>query len=432
MRGFLLVWAGQIVSVLASGMSGFALTLFMYERTGSATAMGLMGLCYTLPFLLMSPLAGALVDRYDRKLMMAISDLVGAVGTAGILVFSLLGRLEVWQLYVAGALMGIGNTFQWPAYSASISLMVPEKDLARANGLMGLVESGPAVFAPILAGIALPVLGLPGLLALDLATFALALGGLSLVTVPNPPKADEASRPSLLSDATFGFRYILERRGLFSLQLAFLFVNLFSSTALTLVSPFVLAKTGSDSVSLGSVQSAAAIGGLAGGLLMSVWGGFSRRRHGIFLGCFLIGLFGSVFFGLSRSLPYWIAFSALGSAAGPLANASSQAIWQARVPPEIQGRVFSARRLISWLTTPIAPLLAGLLADFFFEPLMRGADSPSLPRALVGSGPGAGMGFLMALCGLGVCAAALAVELSPDIRDLDRPPKVDPESQAAV
>ncbi|MBL8967788.1 MAG: MFS transporter [Spirochaetaceae bacterium] len=423
MRGFLLVWIGQLVSVLASGMSGFALTLFVYRETGSATAMGLMQVAYLLPFLLMTPLAGVMVDRGDRRLMMALSDLVAAVGTIGVLVLSALGRLEVWHLYAAAALNGIGNTFQWPAYSAAISLMVPKEQYGRADGLMSLMESGPGILSPLLAGALLPVLGLTGILAIDLATFLLALGALALVAVPNPPRAPatetEKEKPGLLKEAGFGFAYIFKRPGLLGLQLVFLGVNLFSSIGFSLLAPLVLARTGQDSLALASVQSAGALGAVGGGIVMSLWGGFKRRTYGVVLGCLAIGLFGTLGFGLAATMPLWIAMSVLGALFGPIANASSQAIWQSRVPPEFQGRVFSSRRLISWFTTPIAPLAAGLLADLAFEPLMRGPRPPALLAAIVGSGPGAGMSLILVACGLLTAAVSLIPLFQPAIRALD-------------
>ncbi len=147
MSGFLIVWAGQIVSILASGMTNFALTIWMFQQTRSATAMGLMQVAYILPFLVLSPIAGVMVDRYDRKLMM-VSDLTAVTATAGILVLQALGVLEFWHLYVAAVFFGLGNTFQWPAYSAAISTMIPKEQYGRANGLMSLMEAGRGCWPP--------------------------------------------------------------------------------------------------------------------------------------------------------------------------------------------------------------------------------------------------------------------------------------------
>ena len=188
MVGFTFVWAGQILSVLASSASSFALTIWAYQTYGSATALGVISTSFLLPFLLLSPIAGALVDRHSRKLMMMVSDIVAVVATFGILIMHSTGGLDIWHLYVAAAIMGLGHTFQWPAYSAAITTMLPKEQYSRANGMMSLVESGPAVFAPILAGVLYPIVGLRGILILDVSTFFLAIGALIAVHVPPPPK----------------------------------------------------------------------------------------------------------------------------------------------------------------------------------------------------------------------------------------------------
>jgi MFS transporter, DHA3 family, macrolide efflux protein len=182
--GFSIIWIGQIISVLTSTMSHFALTIWLFQETGSATAMGLMQVFFLTPFLLISPFAGAMVDRYNRKLMMMVSDLAAVSATCGILVLQVTGQLQFWHLYIAAILNGLGNTFQWPAYSAAISTMLPKEHYGRANGMMSLIESGPGVFSPLLAGAMLPVIGLTGILLIDVATFTLAIGALLLVHIP--------------------------------------------------------------------------------------------------------------------------------------------------------------------------------------------------------------------------------------------------------
>ncbi len=178
MTAFIVVWLGQIVSVLASTMSQFGLTIWLYQQTGSALAMGMMQVAFITPFLLLSPVAGVMVDRYNRKLMMMVSDFTAILATASVFILLALGRLETWHLYVAAALNGIGNTFQWPAYSAAITTLVPKEQYSRANGLMSLVEAGPAVFAPLLAGALLPLIGLTGILSIDVITFFFAMSRL--------------------------------------------------------------------------------------------------------------------------------------------------------------------------------------------------------------------------------------------------------------
>ena len=242
---FTLVWIGQLISVLTTQMSGFALSIWIYERTNSATALGLSQVFFITPFLLISPIAGAMVDRYDRKWMMALSDLAAGVATLGVLVLQALGWLEVWHLYAAALLQGLGNAFQWPAYSAAITLMVPKEQLGRANGMMGLVEAGPAVIAPFAAGALLPLIGLTGVLTLDVATFVLAVSALLIVIIPPPPTSavGAESRGSIWSEAAFGFRYIFARPGLLGLQLVFFTGNLLFGMIGTLAQPFVRGLT---------------------------------------------------------------------------------------------------------------------------------------------------------------------------------------------
>jgi DHA3 family macrolide efflux protein-like MFS transporter len=423
LTGFTIVWLGQIVSVLASSMSHFALTIWMFQQTGSATAMGLMQVFFITPFLVVSPLAGALVDRCNRKLMMMLSDLGAVVATLGILLLYSTGHLQFWHLYFAAILNGLGNTFQWPAYSAAISTMLPKEQYGRANGMMSLVESGPGVFAPLMAGALLPLIGLGGVLCLDVATFILAIGALSIVHIPQPKATleGEKGRGGLWKEAAYGFKYIFARPGLRGLVGLFLVANLFSGMAWTVFAPLILSRTGNDSVIFGSVQTVAAIGGVAGGILMSAWGGFKRRIHGI-LGVWLVSnLFGMVGFGLGQGLGVWIPSIVLVTLLGPVVMGSSQAIWQAKVAPDVQGRVFAARRLIAWITQPVSPILAGTLADFVLEPAMQNKMS-GLARtfgSLVGNGPGSGMSLLFIFGGLALALTCAAGYVIPSIRNVE-------------
>jgi len=421
MFAFIIIWIGQLVSVLASSMSHFALTIWMYQQTESVFALGLMQVFFITPFLLVSPFAGVMVDRYNRKLMMMLSDLAAVIATGGIFILYSLGMLEFWHLYIAAVLNGIGNTFQWPAYSAAISTMIPKEQLGRANGLMSLMEAGPGVLAPLLAGMLLPIIELTGILLIDVITFFFAVGTLIFVHIPQPRKTEEGQQKSgnVLSEAAYGFTYIFARPSLLGLQLVFFFANLFSGMGWTLVAPMILARSGSDSLVFGTVQTAGAIGGVAGGIIMSIWGGFKRRVHGVLLGWILTS-FSSMVLGMGQGLPLWIPAMVAAALFSPLINASNQAIWQAKVAPDLQGRVFSARRLIAWFTNPISPLIAGTLADLVMEPAMRSNGALAVMfGGLVGTGPGAGMGLLLIFCGLGAALVGLAGYFIPAIRNAE-------------
>lgn len=409
MFGFTLVWLGQIISVLATNMSLFALTIWVFEKTGSATALGLMQVFFITPLLIITPFAGVLVDRHNRKLMMMVSDLTAGLATISILILQALGVLEVWHLYAAAIFQGLGNAFQWPAYSAAISTMIPKEKYGRANGMMSLVDMGPQVLSPMLAGALLPVFGLTGILSIDVTTFILAILVLFFVHIPQPPRTVEGAQAegNILKEAVFGFRYIFARPSLLGLQLVFFFGNLCAGIAYTILAPMILLRTGNDAVSLGLVQSAGAIGGVVGGIAMSAWGGFKRKVHGV-LGGWIVSSFFLALMGLGTWVPFWIATNALSALFVPLINGSNQAIWQSKVAPDVQGRVFSARTLIAWLTNPISPLIAGTLADYVLEPAMRTQSGLSSALGwLIPPGPGAGMGLLIFISCLGGILAGL-------------------------
>jgi DHA3 family macrolide efflux protein-like MFS transporter len=422
MFAFTIVWLGQIISVLASSMTGFGLTIWMYQQTKSATAMGMMQVAFITPFLLLSPIAGVMVDRHNRKLMMMVSDLVAGLSTIALLILFATGHMQFWFLYIANVINGIGNTFQWPAYSAAISTMVPKEQYGRANGMMSMIGAGPGVLAPLLAGALLPFIKISGIMLIDVITFVLAIFALLIVFVPQPERTVEgkAGKGSLLKESAYGFKYIFQRPSLLGLQLVFFLGNLFIGMGGTVFAPMILARTGSNSLVFGSVQTAGAIGGVIGGVLMSAWGGFKRRVHGVLAGWAILGVFVAMF-GIGRGLPMWILAMVLMMLVVPLIDSSNQAIWQVKVAPDVQGRVFSVRQLIALFTNPISPIIAGTLADFVLEPAMRPNGSlASVFGGLVGTGPGAGMGLLIVLCGLASILVGLGGYLFRPIYDAEK------------
>jgi len=422
MLGFTIAWVGQVVSLLGTNMTAFALTIWAFELTGSATALALVGFFYVTPMLVFSPIVGAIVDRSNRKWMMAISDLASGIATLGVLGLYLAGQLQIWHLFVANAIMGLFQSFQWPAYSAAISVMLPKEHYGRANGMMSLAESGSGIFAPLLAGAVLGIVGLGGVLFIDIATFVFAILTLSAIHVPQPPLTEDGleGRGNLFQEAAYGFRYILARPSLLGLQSVFLLGNFFASMVFIILAPMILARTNNDELIYGSVMSAGAVGGVIGGLVMSAWGGPKRRIHGVLGGWILASLVEGVVMGLGRSLPVWAAASLLGAFFVPVINGSNQAIWQAKVAPDVQGRVFSIRRLIAWFVNPVAMLVVGPLADYVMEPAMRAGGALSGAFGwLVGSGPGAGMALIFIFSGLLAVLVSLGGYATTAIREVE-------------
>lgn len=424
MLGFTIVWFGQIISLMGSAMTGFAVTIWAFEKSGgSATALVLVGFFAFIPQIIFAPVAGALVDRWNRKLTMMLSDL--AAGSTTIILLFLFGGdiLEIWHLCVLNFISGLFQTFQWPAYSAAISIMIPKQQYARASAMMGLAETGSGILSPILAGALLPAIGLTGILIIDIVTFSFAIGALLIIHVPQPLTTAEGreSHGSLLQESLFGFKYILKRRPLLSLQLVFFFGNFLSSFSWPLLAPYILLQTSNDSTSLGAVMSAGAIGGVIGGLIMTAWGGFKQRKvNGVLLGWMLSG-FTFILLGAGRSLPLWIAAMFLTNTIIPLVNSSNQAIWQAKVPPDLQGRVFSIRRLIAQVTAPLAMLLTGPLADYLMEPAMASPNASLAPLFswAVGTGPGTGIAVILITCGVLIAFVGLGGYLNASVRNAE-------------
>lgn len=441
MRAFIIVWIGQVVSLFGTSLTQFALTIWAWQLTGEATALALVGLFSFGPSVILSPVAGALVDRWNRKLVMMVSDLAAGISTIAIFLLYLSGNLEIWHLYVAGFFSGAFQSFQFPAYSAAVTMMLPKEQYARASAMLAMAESGARIFAPTVAAAFLVFIGIGGILTIDIVTFIFALATLVWVHIPQPKKSKDEEitkhEGNLWQETLFGFKYILARRSLFGVQMIFFLINLFATIGFTLLAPMILARMESGTVTaallptpangedigqiaLGVVESAMAVGGLIGGLAVSIWGGPKRRIHGVLLGMMASSLIGQVLFGLARVPLVWIVTGAVGSLFIAILNASNQAIWQSKVDPNVQGRVFSVRRWIAQITIPLAMLLAGPLADRVFEPaMMEGGSLAGTFGSLLGTGAGSGMALIFVSTGILGTASALFGYLIPAIRNVE-------------
>ncbi|MFC2108356.1 MFS transporter [Candidatus Bipolaricaulota bacterium] len=416
------VLSGQFLSMIGTGMTRFALTIWAWQLTGQATALALVGFFSFLPMMIVSPLAGALVDRWNRKITMMISDLAAGLATIAVFILFLLGQLELWHLFAAASFTGIFEAFQFPAYRSSVTTMIPKQHFARATGLIQLAGYGSGILAPIAAAALIGQIGIGGIMMIDIVTFTFAVGVLFFVRIPQPARSVEGaqSQGSLWQESIFGFRYIFRHKGLLGLQTLLFSVNLVSTIAVVLMPAMLLARTGGSEIILGSVQAAIGIGGVAGGILFSIWGGPKRLIHGALLGMAAMMLFGVTGFGISRALVPWIVTGATMSLFGPMLNGCLSGIWQRKVPADIQGKVFAIRRTIAEAGRPLAMLAAGPLADHLLEPAMTGTGT--LARVfgpVVGTGPGAGMGLMFVFAGIIAAAVALTGYLFPLVRDIE-------------
>ena len=416
MRVFLIIWLGQLVSLVGSGLTSFALGLWVYQHTGSVTRFALIGLFTALPNIALSPLAGALVDRWDRRRAMILSDAGAGLCTLMIAFLFLTNRIKVWQIYLAAGASAAFGTFQWPAYSAAMTLLVPKKHLGRANGMVQFGQAAAEILAPALAGVLVLTTRVQGILLIDFVTFFFAVTTLLLVRFPRPgtTTAGQTSRGSLWRQASYGWRFITARRGLLGLLVFFIVVKFLWGMVGALIAPMILGFTSADV--LGIVISIAGGGMLAGSLVMSAWGGPKRRIDGVLRFELLSGLC-FLLMGL-RPSAWPVALGAFGAHLTiAIIYGSNQAIWQSKVPHSVQGRVFATQQMIAKSATPLAYLTAGPLADKLFEPLLAfdGPLTGSIGQ-ITGAGPGRGIGLLFIVMGILKVAVTLGGYLDPRIK----------------
>jgi MFS family permease len=406
---FIVIWLGQFVSLLGTAMTRFALLIWAYQQTGQATTLALLGFFSFVPYILASPFAGVVVDRFSRRWVMLCADLGAGLMTLALLLLYATGHLQIWHLYLAQALSGAFEAFQLPAYSAATTMLVPKEHYGRAAGLRSLAGSASELLAPFAAGGLLLLIGMDGIMLIDVGSFLLATIALLLVRIPPPPApaaGSGRSEGSIWGEMSFGFHYILGRPGLFGLLLIYVGMNLFATlTYFSILPAMVLVRAENGELALAAVQSALGLGGVAGGFIASVWGGPKQRIHGILSGAALSFLLGDLLFALGRSAPAWSAAAFLAAFFIPFISSAHVAIWQAKVAPHVQGRVFSVKGVFQQSSMPLGYLLAGPLADRFFEPAMaHGGSLAGLFGSLVGTGPGAGMALMFLCTGLlGTC-----------------------------
>ncbi len=339
MKTFYTIWFGQLISTLGSGLTGFALGVWLYERTGSVTLFALNILAYSLPAVLMSPLVGVMTDRYDRRKIMLAGDFGAGLSTLVVFLLLTAGSLEIWHIYIATAVGSVFGSFQWPAYMAATTMLVPKEQLGRASGLSQIGQALSQLLSPAIAGVLFLAIGLQGVIAIDFATFLFAVGTLLLVRIPRPATSDtgKESQGSVWSEAKYGWHYIRVRTGLFGLLLWAAVVNFSLAFIGPILLPMLLNMT--TVAMVGVVSSLMGIGMLAGTLVMSAWGGPKRRVMGIFVCGSWLGVC-MVVMGLRPYLPLITISAFLGMFVVPIANGASQALWQTKVEPDIQGRGF--------------------------------------------------------------------------------------------
>lgn len=429
-RVFLLVWGGQFVSLVGSGLTQFALGVWVFTVTGSPSQFALSVLCIALPRIVLAPFAGPLVDRRDLRGMLIASDVAAALVTLALLLAAGLNLLAVWHAYLAITLGAVAGTFQRPAFVASITALVSPEHYARVSGLVGLGPSLAAIVAPALAGLLYVQAGLPGVLLLDLASFLVAILVLLWVRFPTPePNARGDADEPLLRSALAGWRWLRSQPGLFRLLLVLSAGNMLGITAEVLLTPYVL-SFGSVNL-LGWLVALGGVGLLAGSLLLSVWGGPRRLLRGVF-GWEAVVCLATILLGLT-TVPWLLAVGVgVYFLAVALADGCGTALWQRSVPLGLQGRVFALREAIAVAALPLGLLVVAPLAELVLEPRLQpgGAWAEGI-GTLIGVGPGQGIALILVAAGL-INLIVLGVGwASRPIRALDEAPEPWPNRPSA-
>lgn len=396
---FYLMWIGQLVSQIGSGLTTFAMGVWVYQQTGSAAKFTTIALLSALPGLVLMPIAGALVDRWDKRWTMLLSDAICGLTTLSMLVMTVSGRLTIVHIYICVVVFSIVGTFGYLAYYPAITLTVPKRMLGRVSGMTQASQATSQIAGPLLGGLMIAFMGLRSIFLADVLTFIFAIATLLIIHIPKVEKSEEEENasPSIFREALYGWTYIKERPSLLAIILFFTTTNFFLTMALVLFSPMILSFH--TAPVLGTLNSISGVGMLVGSLVMSTWGGPKDRIRGV-LGFSMVISSSLVLIGLTPKI--FIIAPALFALyfAIPLANSCSQALWQTKTAPEVQGRVFSLRRMISSAMSPISFAVAGRIADRWFEPMLAsgGLLSDSVGRVL-GVGPGHGMAFIFVICG---------------------------------
>jgi MFS transporter, DHA3 family, macrolide efflux protein len=401
MHTFLLVWFGQMVSIIGSGLSSFALDVWIYQKTGSVTQFAIGFLFGSIPPLLIIPFAGALADRWNRRYCMMISDCGAGMSMLAIAILLFTGKLEVWHIYIAVAFSSAFGSLQWPAYNAAIPQLVPKEHLTRANGLTQLADALKMLVPPILGGALLVTIKLEGVLFVDFITFLVSIITLSIVRFPdlttNSAAEEKGKQESMFAEFTYGVKYLQSRPGLLGLILFFAIANFFLSMISVLLTPLILSFT--SPAMLGTILFIDGVGMLLSTLLISTRGMPSQQINSI-LGFQLLGGLCIAATGFRASVPLVAVAAFLFAFGSPIVNCCSQAILQRKVAAEVQGRVFAIEGMTMNILQPIAYLIAGPLADRVFEPLMatNGALAGTI-GLVMGTGSGRGIGLLFVILG---------------------------------
>lgn len=419
MPGLILLCIGQIVSLIGSGMTCFAQSVWVYtDLGGSITNLTMLAVFATLPGVFLAPLAGAIVDRLNRRWVMILCNSAAAVVTMILRALILSKTYELWHIYLITMTLSIINHFQWPAFFATIPMVVSKKNLVSANGMVQLARSFGQIAAPFMAGAVVTLFSIQGVILFDMVSYIFALLTLFVVWVPNPDSITLArtEKRSLWKDVVEGWKYVTERPGLYNLLWFFAASNFLLGIIGVLLLPLALSVT--TITVYASLMSYSGLCMLISSMFVGVWGGPKRRIYGVLIFVFVQGI-GIMLGGFHPSIPIFMIAILLFNFSVPIVNSCGGAIWQTKVPLDFQGRILAVSGMASVGAMEMGYLIAGPLADFM-EPLFlkNGALAGSIGK-LIGVGPGRGIGFIFVLFGILSALVAIIGFMNKRLRNLD-------------
>ena len=415
MKKFLMIWSGELISSIGSGMTAFALSVYVYQTTGSATYVSLITLLAYLPTVLLSPLGGVLADRYDRRLLMIIGDLFSGLGLAYVLWNIHIGSDRMLPICIGVTFNAVFVALLEPSFRATITELLTEEEYARASGMVQIAGNAKFLISPALAGILLAVADIRLILLIDIGTFLITVTTVAIVR-KSVGKAVKTERQSIGREMRLGFAEINKSKGIRILIILMSFVCFFVGILQTLTSPMVLAV--SDAETVGIMESLCAVGMLLGSVFIGILGIKKNFSTVLCVAGILSGIFIALT-GVNKSIFVTGAGIFLFFLALPFMNTSADVLIRKNIPNELQGRVWGIISLLSQTGTVLAYALSGVLADYVFEPLLsdNGVLSDSI-GALIGTGTGRGIGFMLILSGICIIPAAFAIGRSRSIRSL--------------
>lgn len=420
-RRYIVLWLSQSVSGLGSSMTGFALVLWAYGQSHSAMSVSLMSFCNYVPYVIISLFAGDFIDRHRKKSIMLVSDSIAAAGSLVVLAFLLVGHLSVQHIYLINMVIGVTNAFQQPASAVAAGRLVPEEKISNVSGMNSFSNNLIVVFSPMLAASLFAAGGLPLILLIDLASFGCAFCVL-LLFIEIPEQLSEKKSSSPFAGIADGFAFLKKEKGILYLMLTMALINFFSRlTYENILSPMILARSSGDNITLGTVNACMGIGGIAGGIVVSMKKESRHKAAAIYVSAALSFLFGDLMMAVGKNVFWWSAAVVAASFPIPFIMANQNAILYRKIPAAMQGRVFAVRNAIQYSTIPAGIILGGYMADYVFEPYMcSGGSLPGMLERIVGDGAGSGMAAMFLCTGICGFMVSMASCFNREIKKLDR------------